>query len=193
MANSITQRENHTSKKILPPKNLDVSKKFSLLFSKKLMMEKKIPNAVKISKNKVYQDKKFSIKPEDNFAQKNTPENLLSPSKIVITENSPVNENNTRINSSDASSICLAKIEELHALVKKLTLNFNLKKTESTFYIQEGIFGGAKFTVLSKDKNIDIVVNHASTDASALLSRHRNLLSKNLSEKEIKLQSLLFK
>jgi hypothetical protein len=83
-------------------------------------------------------------------------------------------------------------IDEINHLVKKLTLSFSAKKSESCFFIKDGIFKNARFNLYCQDKNLDLVLAHAKPEAIDLINRHQDYLATKLAKKEINLRKLVF-
>lgn len=192
MANRIASHEALKSKKNVQVKKPSLKNNFSLLLNKKILLDKKKNTQPKLIKKNSQEIKK--------------PASTEKNSKIILSENNnslpSIPFKNELINGLDKDHrtasvekavISFAQVEEIHALVKKLSLSFNSKKKESSFFIQEGIFSDTKFSLIAHDKNLDIVLTNASSDACTLLAQHRNTLAKKLLKNGITLGSVLFK
>jgi hypothetical protein len=84
------------------------------------------------------------------------------------------------------------KDDDINRLLKKLTMSFIAKKHQSQFVIGHGVFMGAKFHILTNDRDVSLHIINASVEAKNLVHEHSGLLKSRLANREINLKDLRF-
>ncbi len=83
-------------------------------------------------------------------------------------------------------------VDDINRLIRKMALSFSVSKNESSFYIKDGIFAGARFDIQCQDRDICLSVQKASPEAFRLLRQHQDYLARHLKNHEINLRDVRF-
>lgn len=153
--------------------------------TQKITINKKIIISKNNKKNNI---KKSDFKLEKFFCKNDMASNFtILANNINLTPSKP--EEVTLAAQAQASEV---GFEEINKLIKKLTLSFSSKKQESSFFVKDGIFEGARFQVSCENKQAHLGVKYLAPDAHQLLVTHQDYLRQRLLQKEINLESLTF-
>lgn len=87
---------------------------------------------------------------------------------------------------------CSSNLIEINKLIKKLTLGFTASKNESSFFISDGVFEGARFKLNYNENNLRLSISNLKDSAHKLLVDHQEYLRLRLRQKEINLGILMF-
>jgi hypothetical protein len=84
-----------------------------------------------------------------------------------------------------------AACDEINKFIKKITLNFSLQKNESSFFIKEGLFEGARFYMNCNHQKLALRADFLSENSRQLLKKNAYYLHKRLAHKGIILTSFV--
>ena len=182
------------SKKAVPAKKIFITHGKKSNFCNQLLH--KISNKKISEKIHSHHKNKNLFDNEINIDQSNSPINDFSLNEFhhIKSENLSIhsikNSENFHIEKTTVPNLTLI---ELHNLIKKISLSFNENKMNSSFYVSQGLFKNAHFSLCCNKNDLDIVLLNARPEAVDVLKQHQNYLSKKLAAKEINLQNLVFK